>query len=126
MGYRIAVAGATSNVGREILNILAEREFPTDEVVALAGRNSLGTEVSFGERTLKTRNIESFDFSGFDIALFATDAETSRKYAHTAAEQGCVVIDTSELKLFTCAICVMRCSHSSGTGPKKEHLRIAS
>lgn len=96
MGYRIAVAGATSNVGREILNILAEREFPTDEVVALAGRNSLGTEVSFGERTLKTRNIESFDFSGFDIALFATDAETSRKYAHTAAEQGCVVIDTSE------------------------------
>ncbi|TKW66426.1 MAG: aspartate-semialdehyde dehydrogenase [Paracoccus denitrificans] len=95
MGYRIAVAGTTTDVGREILNILAEREFPADEVAALGPRRSLGTEVSFGDDTLKTRDIETFDFAGFDMALFALDAEDSRKYAHLATEQGCVVIDAS-------------------------------
>jgi aspartate-semialdehyde dehydrogenase len=95
MGYRIAVAGATTDVGREILNILAEREFPADEVVALGPRRSLGTEVSFGDHTLKVRDVETFDFAGFDMALFAMDAEDSRKFAHLATEQGCVVIDGS-------------------------------
>ncbi|MEO0718544.1 MAG: aspartate-semialdehyde dehydrogenase, partial [Pseudomonadota bacterium] len=71
MGYRVAVAGATGSVGREMLNILAERGFPVDEIAALASRRSLGTEVSFGDTTLKTKDIEEFDFSGWDIALFA-------------------------------------------------------
>ncbi|NCM97359.1 MAG: aspartate-semialdehyde dehydrogenase, partial [Rhodobacterales bacterium] len=69
MGYRVVVVGATGNVGREMLNILAERAFPVDEIVALASRRSLGTEISFGDRTLKTRDLDSFDFTGWDIAL---------------------------------------------------------
>ena len=71
MGYRVVVVGATGNVGREMLNILAERAFPVDEIVALASRRSLGTEISFGDRTLKTRDLDTFDFTGWDIALFA-------------------------------------------------------
>ena len=94
MGYRVIVAGATGNVGREILNILDERGFPADEVVALASRRSLGTEVSYGERTLRTRDIDGFDYAGHDIALFATGAEATRAHAPAAARAGCVVIDT--------------------------------
>lgn len=97
MGYKVVVAGATGNVGREMLNILAERQFPADEVVALASRRSLGTEVSFGDKTLKTRDIEGFDFTGYDIALFAIGSEPTKKYAPIAASQGCVVIDNSSL-----------------------------
>ncbi len=97
MGYRIVVAGATGNVGREMLNILAERQFPVDEIAALASRKSLGTEVSFGERTLKTRDLDTFDFSGWDIALFAVGSEATRTYAPRAAAAGCVVIDNSSL-----------------------------
>jgi aspartate-semialdehyde dehydrogenase len=97
MGYRIAVAGATGNVGREMLNILAEREFPAEEVVALASRKSLGTEVSYGDRTLRTRDLDSFDFAGFDIALFAIGSGPTKEYAPRAARAGCVVIDNSSL-----------------------------
>ena len=97
MGYKVVVAGATGNVGREMLNILAEREFPADEVVALASRRSLGTEVSYGDKTLKTKDIEGFDFTGCDIALFAIGSEPTKKYAPIAASQGCVVIDNSSL-----------------------------
>ncbi len=97
MGYKVVVAGATGNVGREMLNILAEREFPADEVVALASRRSLGTEVSYGDKTLKTKDIEGFDFTGYDIALFAIGSEPTKKYAPLAASQGCVVIDNSSL-----------------------------
>ncbi|MFN3262263.1 MAG: aspartate-semialdehyde dehydrogenase [Pikeienuella sp.] len=97
MGYRIAVAGATGNVGREMLNILAEREFPADEVVALASRKSLGQECGYGERTLKTRDLDTFDFTGFDIALFAIGSGPTKTYAPRAAAQGCVVIDNSSL-----------------------------
>jgi aspartate-semialdehyde dehydrogenase len=97
MGYKVVVAGATGNVGREMLNILAERQFPTDEVVALASRRSLGTEVSYGDKTLKTKDIEGFDFSGYDIALFAIGSDATKKYAPIAAAQGCVVIDNSSL-----------------------------
>ncbi|WP_439136532.1 aspartate-semialdehyde dehydrogenase [Roseicyclus sp.] len=97
MGYRVVVAGATGNVGREMLNILAEREFPVDEIVALASRKSLGTECSFGDKTLKTKDLDTFDFTGWDIALFAVGSEATAIYAPKAAKAGCVVIDNSSL-----------------------------
>lgn len=104
MGYKVVVAGATGNVGREMLSILAERQFPADEVVALASRRSLGTEVSFGDKTLKTRDIEGFDFTGYDMALFAIGSDATKKYAPIAASQGCVVIDNSSLYRYDPAI----------------------
>ena len=97
MGYKVVVAGATGNVGREMLNILAERAFPVDEIAALASRKSLGTEISFGDKTLKTRDLETFDFKGWDIALFAVGSEATRLYAPRAAAAGCIVIDNSSL-----------------------------
>ena len=97
MGYRIAVVGATGNVGREMLNILAEREFPVDEIVALASRRSLGTEVSFGDKTLKTKDLDAFDFTGWHMALFAVGSDATKAYAPKAAASGCVVIDNSSL-----------------------------
>ena len=97
MGYRVAVVGATGNVGREMLNILAERQFPVDEIVALASRRSLGTEVSFGDKTLTTKDLDTFDFTGWDMALFAVGSEATKKYAPGAAKAGCVVIDNSSL-----------------------------
>ncbi|MDE9449518.1 aspartate-semialdehyde dehydrogenase [Aliiroseovarius sp. Z3] len=97
MGYKIAVVGATGNVGREMLNILAERQFPVDEIVALASRRSLGTEVSFGDTTLTTKDLDAFDFTGWDMALFAVGSEATKKYAPKAAAAGCVVIDNSSL-----------------------------
>ena len=97
MGYRVAVVGATGNVGREMLNILAERQFPVDELAALASRKSLGTEVSFGDTTVKTKDLDTFDFTGWDIALFAIGSDATQKYAPGAAKAGCVVIDNSSL-----------------------------
>jgi len=97
MGYRVVVVGATGNVGREMLNILDERQFPVDEIAALASRKSLGTEVSFGDRTLRTQDLDAFDFTGWDIALFAIGSDATRTYAPKAAAQGCVVIDNSSL-----------------------------
>lgn len=97
MGYKVVVVGATGNVGKEMLNILAEREFPVDEIAALASRKSLGTEVSFGDKTLKTQDLDTFDFTGWDIALFAIGSDATKVYAPKAASQGCVVIDNSSL-----------------------------
>jgi len=97
MGYKIAVVGATGNVGREMLNILDERQFPVDELAVLASRRSLGTEVSFGDKTLKTLDLDTFDFSGWDIALFAVGSDATKKYAPVAAKAGCLVIDNSSL-----------------------------
>ncbi|MCB2049973.1 MAG: aspartate-semialdehyde dehydrogenase [Novosphingobium sp.] len=99
MGYRVAVVGATGNVGREMLAILAEREFPCDEVAAVASPRSTGTEVEFGDtgKMLKVKNIEHFDFTGWDIALFAAGSGPTKIYAPKAASQGCVVIDNSSL-----------------------------
>ncbi len=97
MGYKVAVVGATGNVGREMLNILAERQFPVDEITALASRKSLGTEVSFGDTTLKTKDLDTFDFTGWDIALFAIGSDATKIYAPKAAAAGCVVIDNSSL-----------------------------
>ena len=97
MGYRVAVAGATGNVGREMLNILAERQFPIDEIVALASRKSLGPQCSFGDKTLTTKDLDTFDFAGWDIALFAIGSEATKIYGPRAAKAGCVVIDNSSL-----------------------------
>ncbi|WP_282181689.1 aspartate-semialdehyde dehydrogenase [Aliiroseovarius marinus] len=97
MGYKVAVVGATGNVGREMLNILAERQFPVDEIAALASRRSLGTEVSFGDKTLTTQDLDTFDFTGWDMALFAVGSEATKEYAPKAAAAGCVVIDNSSL-----------------------------
>ncbi|MGJ8582649.1 MAG: aspartate-semialdehyde dehydrogenase [Marinosulfonomonas sp.] len=104
MGYRVAVVGATGNVGREMLNILDEREFPVDEVVALASRKSMGSEVSFGEKTLKVKDLDTFDFTGWDIALFAVGSEATKIYAPKAAGAGCVVIDNSSLYRYDPAV----------------------
>ena len=97
MGYRVAVVGATGNVGREMMNVLAEREFPCDEVAAVASSRSVGTEVEFGDtgKMLKCHNIEHFDFTGYDIALFSAGSGPAKDYAPKAAAQGCVVIDNS-------------------------------
>src|SRR6056300_1848981 len=97
MGYKIVVCGATGNVGREMLNILAERQFPVDEIAALASRRSLGTEVSFGDKTLTTKDLATFDFSGWDIALFAIGSSATKEFAPKAAAAGCIVIDNSSL-----------------------------
>jgi len=97
MGYKVVVVGATGNVGREMLNILAERQFPVDELAALASRRSLGTECSFGDTTVTTKDLDTFDFTGWDIALFAIGSEATKKYAPKAAASGCVVIDNSSL-----------------------------
>ncbi|WP_147126305.1 aspartate-semialdehyde dehydrogenase [Shimia ponticola] len=97
MGYNVVVVGATGNVGREMLNILAERAFPVDKIAALASRKSLGTEVSFGEKTLTTEDLDTFDFTGWDMALFAVGSTATKQYAPKAAAAGCVVIDNSSL-----------------------------
>src|SRR3954454_10668179 len=99
MGYRVAVVGATGNVGREILNVLAERQFPLDEVAAVASSRSTGNEIDFGDtgETLTVKNLDHFDFSGWDIALFAAGSEVSKTYALKAASAGCTVIDNSSL-----------------------------
>ncbi|MDE2619964.1 MAG: aspartate-semialdehyde dehydrogenase [Sphingomonadales bacterium] len=99
MGYRVVVVGATGNVGREMLNILAERSFPIDEIAAVASPRSQGTEIEFGDtgQMLKVKNIENFDFTGWDMALFAAGSGPTKIYAPKAASQGCVVIDNSSL-----------------------------
>jgi aspartate-semialdehyde dehydrogenase len=99
MGYRIVVAGATGNVGREMLNILAEREFPIDEIAVLASSRSQGTHVDFGEtgRTLKVQNIDTFDPAGWDMVLFAIGSEGTKLHAPRFAAAGCTVIDNSSL-----------------------------
>jgi aspartate-semialdehyde dehydrogenase len=95
MGYKVAVVGATGNVGREMLAILAERAFPADEVVALASRRSQGTEVSFGDKTLKIKAIEHFEFSDIDICLMSAGSTVSKEWSPKIAAAGAVVIDNS-------------------------------
>jgi len=99
MGYKIVVVGATGNVGREMLNVLAEREFPYDEIAAVASSRSQGSEIEIGDtgKMLKVQNIENFDFSGWDMALFAAGSGPTEEYAPKAAAAGCVVIDNSSL-----------------------------
>ncbi|MCB4770729.1 aspartate-semialdehyde dehydrogenase [Ancylobacter sp. Lp-2] len=95
MGYKVAVAGATGNVGREMLDILSERGFPADEVIALASRRSVGTEVSFGDKTLKVKALENYDFSDTDICLMSAGGDVSKQWSPKIGAQGCVVIDNS-------------------------------
>ncbi|MEO0500950.1 MAG: hypothetical protein AAF205_10400, partial [Pseudomonadota bacterium] len=99
MGYRVAVVGATGNVGREMLNILAERAFPLDELTAVASPASQGRKIDFGDsgEELTVRSIEHFDFTGYDMALFAAGSGPTKVHAPRAAEAGCTVIDNSSL-----------------------------
>ena len=101
MGYRVAVVGATGNVGREILKTLAEREFPADSIAAVASRASVGKKVSLNDDiTLKVEALDNFDFDGYDLALFSPGSSVSRKHVPRAASAGCIVIDnTSEFRL---------------------------
>ena len=95
MGYKVAVVGATGNVGREMLNILAEREFPVDEIHAIASRRSLGVEVSFGDRVLKCQDLEQFDFSKVDFCLMSAGSSVSKEWAPKIGRAGAIVIDNS-------------------------------
>jgi len=95
MGYKVAVVGATGNVGREMLDILAERAFPADEVVAIASRRSLGQDVSFGDGTLKVKALEHYDFADIDICLMSAGGSVSKEWSPKIAAQGAVVIDNS-------------------------------
>ncbi len=95
MSFKVAVVGATGNVGREMLNILEERGFPVSEVVALASRRSQGTEVSFGDRTLKVRTLDQYDFSDTDICIMSAGGNVSKEWSPKIGKQGCVVIDNS-------------------------------
>jgi aspartate-semialdehyde dehydrogenase len=104
MGYKVAVVGATGNVGREMLNILAERTFPADEVVALASRKSVGTEVSYGDRTLKVKALEHYDFSDVDICLMSAGSGPSKEFSPKIAAQGAVVIDNSSYWRYDAAV----------------------
>ena len=94
-GFKVAIAGATGNVGREMLNILEERGFPVSEVVPLASRRSIGTEVSFGDRTLKVKALENYDFSDTDICLMSAGGNVSKEWSPKIGAKGCVVIDNS-------------------------------
>jgi aspartate-semialdehyde dehydrogenase len=95
MGYKVAVVGATGNVGREMMNILSEREFPADEVVALASRKSMGQEVAYGDRTLKVKALDHYDFSDVDICLMSAGGAISKEWSPKIAAAGAVVIDNS-------------------------------
>jgi len=95
MGYRVAVVGATGNVGREVLNILAERNFPVSEVIPLASSRSVGREISFGDKTLKCQNLENFNFAGCDFAIMSAGSSIAKEWAPKIAATGCIVIDNS-------------------------------
>ncbi len=95
MGFKVAIVGATGNVGREMLNILEERGFPADEVVPLASRRSAGTEVSYGDKTLKVKALDNYDFSDTDICLMSAGGSVSKEWSPRIGKQGCVVIDNS-------------------------------
>ncbi len=95
MGFRVAVVGATGNVGREMLNILSERDFPATEIIAIASRKSIGQTVGYGDKELKIVALDDYDFAGVDIALFAAGSGVSKEYGPKAAQAGAMVIDNS-------------------------------
>ena len=95
MGYRVAVVGATGNVGREMLNVLSERNFPVSELIPLASRRSVGTEVSFGDKVVKCRDLENFDFKGVDFCLMSAGGTVSKEWSPKIGAQGVIVIDNS-------------------------------
>ena len=95
MGYKVAIVGVTGNVGREMLNVLSERKFPVDELYALASRRSVGREVAFGDKTIKCRDLETFDFKGVDFCLMSAGSAVSKEYSPMIGATGCIVIDNS-------------------------------
>jgi aspartate-semialdehyde dehydrogenase len=95
MSFKVAIVGATGNVGREMLNILEERGFPASDIVPLASRRSLGSEVSYGDRTLKVKVLDNHDFSDTDICLMSAGGNISKEWSPKIGRQGCVVIDNS-------------------------------
>lgn len=95
MSYKVAVVGATGNVGREMLNILSERQFPASEIIPLASRKSLGQEVTYGDKTIKVKCLDEYDFSGTDIVLMSAGGSVSKAWGEKIGAQGCVVIDNS-------------------------------
>ena len=95
MGYKVAVVGATGNVGREMMNVLAEREFPVDEIYALASRRSVGVEVTFGEKTLKCQDLATFDFSEVDICRISAGSGPSKEYSPRIGPKGVIVMANS-------------------------------
>ena len=95
MGYKVAVVGATGNVGREMMNVLADRKFPASEVFAIASRRSIGTEVSYGDRVLKCQDLEHFDFAKADICMMSAGSAVAKEWALKIGAKGCVVIDNS-------------------------------
>ncbi len=100
MSYRVAVVGATGSVGREILDILASRNFPVKEVAAVASSRSAGADVTFGDASLIVHDLANFDFKGYDLGLFSPGAKVSAVHAPRAAAAGCVVIDnTSQFRM---------------------------
>jgi aspartate-semialdehyde dehydrogenase len=104
MGYKVAIAGATGNVGREMLSVLAERGFPADTVVPLASRRSVGTEVSFGDKTLKVKDLATYDFSDTDICLMSAGGSVSKEWSPRIGAAGCVVIDNSSAWRYDAAV----------------------
>src|SRR6201987_2475169 len=104
MGYSVAVVGATGNVGREMLGILAERLFPADEIVPLSSRKSQGVDVSYGERTLKVKALEHFDFSGTDICLMSAGSPVSKEWSPTIAAARAAVIHNSSSWRYDAAV----------------------
>lgn len=95
MGFKIAIVGATGNVGREMLKVLADRRFPVDEVIPLASRRSIGTEVSYGDKVIKCRDLATFDFTGADLCLMSAGSSVSKEWSPKIGAKGCVVIDNS-------------------------------
>jgi len=95
MTYKVAVVGATGNVGREMLSVLSERQFPASEVVALASTKSIGVDVSFGDATLKVKALDYYDFTGTDICLMSAGSSVSKEWSPKIAAKGTIVIDNS-------------------------------
>jgi len=95
MSYKVAVVGATGNVGREMLSVLAERQFPVSEVVALASTKSVGTEISFGDKILKAKALDYYDFAGTDLVLMSAGGKVSKEWSPKIAAKGAIVIDNS-------------------------------
>lgn len=95
MAYKVAIVGVTGNVGREMLNVLSERKFPISELIPLASRRSIGTEVSFGDKTIKCRDLETFDFTGVNFCLMSAGSSVSKEWSLRIGAKGCIVIDNS-------------------------------
>src|SRR5256885_3795201 len=95
MPFKVAVVGATGNVGREMLNTLAERQFPASEVVALASTRSIGVEISYGDRTLKVKALDYYDFAGTQLCLMSAGSKVSKEWSPKIAAKGTIIIDNS-------------------------------